>query len=151
VPFYNWKELAEDNSVYRPAVGGGGTITGQSIEVGDYYYPKGHRPGRHAHEHEQIVTLLEGKMRVVLGDEERIVVPGQVFHVPSNLPHEVEVLEDSHFLSSKNLVGGMGSAAPRTWFEMPHGGKGLTELEKEQWRKAQEAGTLPKGGIDPNA
>lgn len=137
MPFYKWTDLENDPKSYKPPVGGGGTITGDFIEVGNYRYPKGHCPGRHSHEHEQVVTVLAGKLRVKIDQDEAIIGPGEACRVPSNVPHEVEVLEDASFVSSKNLVGGKGSAAPRVWYETPHGGKGLTELELEELRKSQ--------------
>lgn len=141
--FFHWEDLAKDPTVYRPPVGGGGTLTGDSIEVGRYFYPKGHRPGRHSHLHEQIVTVFSGKLRVEIGGEERIVGPGEVFRAPSHVPHAVEVLEDSEFLSVKNLVGGKGSVAPRTWYEPPHGGHGLTDLELRELGGAREESADP--------
>jgi quercetin dioxygenase-like cupin family protein len=36
-------------------------------------------------------------------------VAGTVIHVPSNVVHEVRAIEDSTFLSSKDLVEGKGS------------------------------------------
>ena len=50
---------------------------------------------RHEHENEQIATVLEGRLRFVVGDEERVVVAGETVPLPANVPHEVEALEDS--------------------------------------------------------
>lgn len=49
----------------------------------------------HRHENEQIATVLEGRLRFVVGGEEREVVAGESVPVPANVPHEVEALEDS--------------------------------------------------------
>jgi quercetin dioxygenase-like cupin family protein len=70
---------------------------------------KGTGADAHAHPNEQIIYLLEGKLRARVGNEERIVEPGDVIHVPPNVEHEVRALEDSAFVSSKNLVDGKGS------------------------------------------
>jgi quercetin dioxygenase-like cupin family protein len=50
---------------------------------------------RHQHENEQIATVLEGRLRFVVGDEEREVTAGESVPLPANVAHEVEALEDS--------------------------------------------------------
>ena len=49
----------------------------------------------HEHPHEQVATVLEGRLRFVVGDEEQVVSAGESVFVPSGVPHEVEALEDS--------------------------------------------------------
>jgi len=49
----------------------------------------------HAHPHEQVATVLEGRLRFVVGDEEHEVARGESMFVPGGVPHEVEALEDS--------------------------------------------------------
>ena len=56
---------------------------------------KGALVPRHEHPNEQIATVLEGRLRFVVGDEERVVVAGESVPLPANVPHEVEALEDS--------------------------------------------------------
>ena len=50
---------------------------------------------RHEHPNEQISTVLEGRLRFVLGDEELLVSPGESLTIPAHLPHEVTALERS--------------------------------------------------------
>jgi len=49
----------------------------------------------HAHPHEQVATVLEGRLRFVVGGEQQVVAAGASMFVPSGVPHEVEALEDS--------------------------------------------------------
>ena len=49
----------------------------------------------HEHENEQIATVLEGRVRFVVGGEERVVEAGTTVPLAANVPHEVEALEDS--------------------------------------------------------
>jgi len=49
----------------------------------------------HAHTNEQIATVIEGRLRFVVGDEETVVTAGESMFVPSAVPHEVEALDDS--------------------------------------------------------
>lgn len=44
----------------------------------------------------------------MLGDEVREVDPGTAMHVPPNVPHSIEMLEDSEVVSCKGIVGGVG-------------------------------------------
>lgn len=42
----------------------------------------------HNHPHEQAGMLLQGKLQLTIGDETRIVEPGAMFIIPSNVPHK---------------------------------------------------------------
>jgi len=51
---------------------------------------------RHEHPNEQIATVLEGRLRFLIGDEPELVVGvGESVPLASGVPHEVEALEDS--------------------------------------------------------
>lgn len=49
----------------------------------------------HHHENEQVSMVLSGRLKFLAGGEEYIVAAGEVMQIPSQLPHRVEVLEDS--------------------------------------------------------
>ena len=49
----------------------------------------------HHHVHEQVANVLEGRLRFVVGDEERVVSAGESLFIPSEVPHSVEALDDS--------------------------------------------------------
>lgn len=49
----------------------------------------------HRHEHEQVSTLLEGRVRFVVDGEERVLEAGESLVVRPNAPHAVEALEQS--------------------------------------------------------
>jgi unsaturated pyranuronate lyase len=49
----------------------------------------------HEHENEQISTVLEGRVRFVVGGEERDVLAGEIVLLAANVPHGIEVLEDA--------------------------------------------------------
>jgi quercetin dioxygenase-like cupin family protein len=62
------------------------------------YLDKGCIVPKHSHENEQITWVLEGRMRLTLGEEEDQVVelgPGDVLHIPARVPHSAEALEDT--------------------------------------------------------
>jgi len=109
MPFFRFEGLPQETISPHYSSAAGGTVTGDVIEVGKYSMPKGTGADPHRHPNEQIIYVLRGKLRVRVEQEERVLEPGDVAHFPSNQIHEVRALEDSEFLSSKNLVDGKGS------------------------------------------
>jgi quercetin dioxygenase-like cupin family protein len=72
-------------------------ITGKRIMLTHVYLKTGCVVPRHFHENEQVSYILEGTIRFWLGpdlEEERVLGPGEVLVIPSNLPHKAEALED---------------------------------------------------------
>jgi len=49
----------------------------------------------HAHEHEQVANVLEGRVRFRIGGQERVVSATESVVVPSGVPHSVEALADA--------------------------------------------------------
>jgi len=49
----------------------------------------------HSHPNEQISMVEKGTLKFLLDDREQIVRAGEMLEIPPNLPHSVEVLEDS--------------------------------------------------------
>ncbi len=47
----------------------------------------------HHHPHEQAGRLLEGKLRLTIGDETRVVEAGAMFIIPPNTPHRAEAID----------------------------------------------------------
>jgi len=73
-------------------------ITGDRMMLAHVYLKKGCIVPKHSHENEQLTYILEGALHFRLGQdqkEEVIVSAGEVLHIPSNLPHEAEALEDT--------------------------------------------------------
>lgn len=46
----------------------------------------------HHHPHEQVTYILEGKLKMHIGDEVMILEPGNIKVIPSNTPHSAEAL-----------------------------------------------------------
>ena len=73
-------------------------ISGERMMLAHVYLDKGAVVPRHAHDNEQLTYILEGVLRFWLGEDESEVVDvhaGEVLHIPSNLPHKAEALEDT--------------------------------------------------------
>jgi quercetin dioxygenase-like cupin family protein len=109
MPFHKWEALPDEVISPHYSTATGGTVTGAIIEVGRYRMSGGTGADPHKHPNEQIIYVLKGRLHARVGDEEQVVLAGEVVHVPPNVVHEIRALEDSQFLSSKNLVEGKGS------------------------------------------
>lgn len=59
---------------------------------------KGAKGKLHTHEAEQIMYLLEGKVKFKIKDQEKILSPGSILGVGSNESHSIDVLEDSKYV-----------------------------------------------------
>jgi quercetin dioxygenase-like cupin family protein len=73
-------------------------ITGDRMMLAHVYLKKGCVVPKHSHENEQFTYILDGALRFWIGDdgaEEVIVRAGEVLHIPSNVPHKAEALEDT--------------------------------------------------------
>ena len=73
-------------------------ITGDRMMLAHVYLKKGAVVPRHSHENEQITYILEGGLRFWIGADESEVIDvlaGEVLHIPSNVPHKAEALEDT--------------------------------------------------------
>ena len=47
---------------------------------------------QHAHVHEQIANVIEGEFELTIAGEARVLKPGQVAVIPSNVPHSGKAL-----------------------------------------------------------
>ena len=73
-------------------------ITGERMMLAHVYLEKGCIVPRHSHDNEQLTYILEGALRFWIGEEgeeELVVRAGEVLHIPSNVPHKAEALEDT--------------------------------------------------------
>ena len=95
VRFFRWEDLPKEkvtDMLDRRL------ITGDRMMLAHVYLKKGCIVPKHQHENEQFTYILEGAMRFWIGEdeaEEVIVGVGEVLHIPSNVPHKAEALEDT--------------------------------------------------------
>ncbi|HEU4563584.1 MAG TPA: cupin domain-containing protein [Gemmatimonadaceae bacterium] len=93
--FFRWEELPREQ--VSPMLARR-LITGDRMMLAHVYLERGCIVPKHRHENEQFTYILEGALRFRLGEdgaEEVVVRAGEVLHIPSNLPHEAEALEDT--------------------------------------------------------
>jgi quercetin dioxygenase-like cupin family protein len=70
-------------------------VAGERQMLAQIYLKRGALVPMHAHESEQMTYILQGALKAVVGGEEITVREGEVLHVPSNVPHQAEALEDT--------------------------------------------------------
>ncbi len=109
MPFYRFEELPQETISPHYSSAKGGTVTGKKIEVGKYQMAERTGAAPHKHPNEQIIYVLKGKLLARVAGQERLVGPGDLILIPPDVVHEIRALEPSEFLSSKDLVAGMGS------------------------------------------
>ena len=106
MPFYNLKELTDALISPDHSTAHGPTITGEQLEVGYYSEPKGTGAKAHHHKSEQIMLVLEGRMRMRIADQTREISAGEVAVIPGDVDHEQVALEDNtKFISFKTADG----------------------------------------------
>jgi len=93
---YRWDELPREEEL-SPLIGRR-LVTGERLMIAHVYLAKGAIVPTHAHDNEQLTYILEGALRFWLGEDESEVVDvaaGEVLHIPSNVTHKAEALEDT--------------------------------------------------------
>ena len=72
-------------------------VHGERAMVAQVFLKRGAIVQTHTHESEQITYILEGALRLWIGEpeEEVTVRPGSFVVIPPNVPHRAEALEDT--------------------------------------------------------
>ena len=92
MPLHRWQD--EPIEELTPLIGRQVVHT-ETMTVARIHLRAGAVVPTHEHPNEQVATVLEGRLRFVVGGEEQVVATGESMFVPSGVPHEVEALEDS--------------------------------------------------------
>src|SRR5260370_9296238 len=96
-------------------------ITGDRVMITHIYLKKGCVVPRHQHMNEQITYVLEGALRFKLGaggEEQVDVRAGEGLHIPSDLPHSAEGLEETLDVAIRHPPR-QGWLAPHTKYTRP--------------------------------
>ena len=91
----SWESLPVEE--LKPGLGRS-LVNGEKGMLAQVYFDKGAVVPKHSHENEQFSYVLEGALLFRIGDgqsEEVVVRAGEVLHIPSNVPHSGEALEDT--------------------------------------------------------
>jgi len=95
VTWHRWDEMEKESvtDVISRRI-----INGDRMMLTHVYLQKGAIVPQHSHENEQFTYILEGALRFWLGEDGsdvRDVRAGEVLHIPSNILHKAEALEDT--------------------------------------------------------
>ena len=96
--FYRWKDVSREQ--VTPQLGRR-IVTGDRVMLASVELTQGCVVPRHAHVHEQITHVLEGCLRLFVGEdgaEQYDLRAGDVICLPSNVPHAAEALEETRVL-----------------------------------------------------
>ncbi len=95
VTLYRWDDMPKER--VNPALDRR-LITGDRMMLAHVYLKKGCVVPRHQHENEQLTYILQGALHFWIGEDEGqelTVRAGEVLHIPSNVWHKAEALEDT--------------------------------------------------------
>ena len=70
-------------------------ITGDRIMMSHVILKKGSVVPAHKHENEQITYILRGTLKFEVNGKDIVLREGDVLHIPSNVVHSAEALEDT--------------------------------------------------------
>jgi len=89
---YRWEDLPEEqlNPLLTRKL-----MAGDRVMLSELVLKKGCIVPAHHHENEQISYVLRGTLKFVINGEEIILRTGEVLHIPSNVVHSAEALEDT--------------------------------------------------------
>jgi quercetin dioxygenase-like cupin family protein len=93
--FYRWSDLRLEQVSAKLSRK---LITGERMMLAHVYLKKGCIVPKHQHQNEQLTYILEGALKFHIGEdlsEEIVVGAGEVLHIPSNVWHQAEALEDT--------------------------------------------------------
>ncbi|MFB0565953.1 MAG: cupin domain-containing protein [Candidatus Aminicenantaceae bacterium] len=77
---------------------------GKDVLMARFDYKKGSKVPPHKHSYEQVTTILKGKQKVCVKDEEIIVKTGDSYIAPANFIHEQISLEDTVTIDAWSLA-----------------------------------------------
>jgi quercetin dioxygenase-like cupin family protein len=78
----------------------GKMVHGDKSTLAFWEIKKGSVLDEHRHYHEQITHILEGELKMKIGGEEYLLMPGAVHVIPSNVPHSAIALTDCKVIDS---------------------------------------------------
>ena len=73
-------------------------VSGEKVMLAQVFLKKGAIVPKHQHHNEQITYILSGSLRFWIGEDQAEVVDvlaGEVLHIPANVWHKAEALEDT--------------------------------------------------------
>jgi quercetin dioxygenase-like cupin family protein len=95
-PFYNWMDIVKDmepGATLPAGMSRRGIVLGEVMIALHEALPN-LKGTPHRHPSAQISYLLKGKLRMSIGEEVRVLSPGEFAHVPPDVLHGIESLDE---------------------------------------------------------
>jgi mannose-6-phosphate isomerase-like protein (cupin superfamily) len=95
MPFYRWVDLSKDvdsGETLPAGMSRRGIVLGEMMPCMHEALPD-LQPPAHSHPNAQLVIMLEGRMRLTIGDEQRVIGPEQFAYIPAGVKHGLESLD----------------------------------------------------------
>ena len=94
--FHQWQELFKDVEPGKTLPAG---MSRRAVVVGDSMVALHEafpdlKCKPHVHNSSQITYMIQGKLRMCIGGEERVLLPGDFAYVPPNVEHSIESLDE---------------------------------------------------------
>ncbi len=105
--FYKWTDLEAELITPKYSTAFGPNLKAETMEVGLFTYPANTQAKEHAHPNEQVMVILKGRGKWKVGDEEKILGPGELVYMKPNVPHSLQALEEElQVINCKSVVAG---------------------------------------------
>ncbi|WP_324669405.1 cupin domain-containing protein [Geochorda subterranea] len=109
MPFYDLTKMAHVAIGPQQSAARGAVVQGQNLEVALVRY-EAHRAAKsHRDSNEQMIFVLEGRLRARIEYEVAVADPGDIIHIPANVEYELVAIEDAEVISFKSHAAGRGS------------------------------------------
>lgn len=92
--FYHWDELEAEDHGLSESLCRIKMITGEKLQLIRAVFQPGGTYETHSHPHEQFSFMVRGALRLRVGDCEKLVGPGDIWHVPPDVVHGGDILGD---------------------------------------------------------
>jgi len=70
-------------------------VWGERMLFAEFRLPAGAGVPLHRHPHEQVGYVASGRLEFTVGDDRRVLGPGDAYFIPGDVPHHSRALEDS--------------------------------------------------------
>ena len=77
-------------------------MIGEQMTLLEIQYAAGAGTPTHVHQHESVVYVVKGKVKMTVGTDEYLLGPGDVCRHPHGVPHSVQGIEESLVVEIKS-------------------------------------------------
>ena len=111
--FYDWNLLEKRYISDEYSSAFGSVVKGDRMQVAMVHKDKGTGSRLHSHPNEQFNYVLKGEIKTRVEDEEKIMRPGELVHIPANAAHYLIAVSDggADYFVVKDTTWGIAGAA----------------------------------------